>query len=104
MSAYRFTAENFEQEVLKSEKPVLVDFMTDWCGYCKMISPAVEDMAAEREDLKVGKLNVEEEVAIAEKYEIMTYPTLMLFEGGKPVRSIVAPKNKKQLQAFVDGQ
>ena len=97
MKTVILTKDNFEEEVLKSTKPVIVDFMTGWCGYCKMIAPAVDEIAAEREDIKVGKLNVEEALDIAERYQIMTYPTLALFVNGQEVKRTIAPKNKNQV-------
>ena len=75
MAVIKLTTENFEQEVLKSEKTVLVDFYADWCGPCKMMSPVIDEIAEERKDIKVGKLNVDEEMEIAQKFGVMSIPT-----------------------------
>ena len=69
MAIIKLTKDNFEQEVLKSEKPVLVDFYADWCGPCQMLSPIVDEVAEERDDIKVGKINVDEQMELAQKYE-----------------------------------
>lgn len=76
MEIIKLTKDNFEQEVLKSEKPVLVDFYADWCGPCQMLSPIVDEVAEERDDIKVGKINVDEQMELAQKYGVMTIPTL----------------------------
>lgn len=75
MAIIKLTKDNFEQEVLKSEKPVLVDFYADWCGPCQMLSPIVDEVAEERDDIKVGKINVDEQMELAQKYGVMTIPT-----------------------------
>ena len=86
MAVIKLTAQNFEQEVVNSEKPVLVDFYADWCGPCKMMAPVVEEIAEEKEDAKVCKLNIDEEMEIAQKYGVMSIPTLMVFKDGKVVK------------------
>lgn len=79
----KITNDNFEEEVLKSDKPVLLDFWADWCGPCKMMSPIVEELADELEgQVKVGKVNVDEEAALALKYQIMSIPTLVVMKKG----------------------
>ena len=79
----KITNDNFEEEVLKSDKPVLLDFWADWCGPCKMMSPVVEELADELEgQVKVGKVNVDEEAALALKYQIMSIPTLVVMKNG----------------------
>ena len=79
----KITNDNFEEEVLKSDKPVLLDFWADWCGPCKMMSPVVEELADELEgQVKVGKVNVDEEAALALKYQIMSIPTLVVMKKG----------------------
>ncbi|MCH5338669.1 MAG: thioredoxin [Acetatifactor sp.] len=81
---HKFTTENFEEEVLKSDIPVLVDFYADWCGPCKMMAPLVEKIAEEFEGkLKVGKLNTDENMQIAQQYRIVSIPTFMIFREGK---------------------
>ena len=80
MAIIKLTKDNFEQEVLKSEKPVLVDFYADWCGPCQMLSPIVDEVAEERDDIKVGKINVDEQMELAQKYGVMTIPTLLVIK------------------------
>ncbi len=85
---YKFTTENFEEEVLRSELPVLVDFYADWCGPCKMMAPLVEKVAEEFEGkLKVGKLNTDENMQIAQQYRIVSIPTFMVFRNGSAAAS-----------------
>lgn len=92
-----FNDANFEEKVLKSEKPVLVDFYADWCGPCKMMGPLVEEIAKEYGDsVVVGKLNIDENMTTAQSYKVMTIPTLMVFKNGVPVETSigVVPKSK----------
>ena len=97
------TSENFEEEVLKSEKPVLVDFWATWCGPCKMIAPIVEEIAKEHEeDLKVGKVNVDEAADLAIKYDVVSIPTLVLFRNGKVTATIVGYREKEELESFIN--
>lgn len=95
MSVLKITSENFEQEVLQSEKPVLVDFYADWCGPCKMMAPAIEEIAGEVTDVKVGKLNIDSELEIAQKYGVMSIPTLIVFKNGEAVKRDLGAKPKK---------
>ena len=90
------TADNFEEEVLKSDKTVLVDFWAEWCGPCKMLSPVVDQVASENDDIKVAKVNVDDNGDLASEYETMSIPTLIVFRDGKEVnRSVgVIPKAK----------
>ncbi|MEU6412389.1 thioredoxin [Microbispora sp. NPDC046933] len=98
------TAENFDQQVLRSGKPVLVDFWTDWCPPCKMIAPILEEIAAEYGDrLTVAKLNADDHPEIARRYGVMSFPTLNLYQGGEIVRQIVGAKPKRLLLADLDG-
>jgi len=97
--ALHFTDENFQQEVLESDIPVLVDFYADWCGPCKMIAPIIEELAKEYEGkVKIGKINVDEEVKTTEKYRVMSIPTLILFKNGVPVDTVIGAVPKKTLQ------
>ena len=97
MAEITLTQENFEQEVLKSDKPVLVDFWATWCGPCKMLAPIVAEIAEERADIKVGKVNIDEQYDLAMKYHIASIPTLMLFKGGKVVKKTVGYMSKSEL-------
>lgn len=93
-----FTDENFEQEVLKSSKPVLVDFFAVWCGPCQMMSPIIDEIANELEGrVRVGKLNVDEAPKTAEKYNIMSVPTLLYFKEGKLDKTLVGARTKEDI-------
>lgn len=95
----KFTTDNFEAEVLKSDKPVLVDFYADWCGPCKMMAPVVEALATEYEGkVKIGKLNVDQSPNTAGQYGIMSIPTLLFFKNGEVVNKIVGAVPKADLE------
>lgn len=96
MSVLTITNENFEQEVIKSDKPVIVDFWAAWCGPCKMLSPVVDQLAEELEGVKVGKINIDEQMELAEKFNVSSIPCVVAFKNGKEVgRSVgLAPKQK----------
>jgi thioredoxin 1 len=98
MSALKITKDNFETEVLKSDKPVLLDFWASWCGPCKMVGPIVEEVAAETENIaKVGKVNVDEEQELAQAFNVMSIPTLVVMKDGKVVNSVVGVRPKQEL-------
>jgi thioredoxin 1 len=102
MSVVHVTNENFEQEVLNSDLPVLVDFWAEWCGPCRMIGPVVEEIAKDLEGkLKVGKVNVDEAQELAGQYRIMSIPSLLLFKGGEVVTQVVGAMSKDQLLAKI---
>ena len=94
MAVITITKENFAQEVLQSEKPVLLDFWASWCGPCRMLSPIVDEVAEERGDGKVGKVNVDEQPELAGEFGVMSIPTLLVFEQGKLVRQAVGARPK----------
>ncbi len=83
MAVVKLTAENFEQEVMNADQPVLVDFYADWCGPCKMMGPVVEEIAAEEAGVKVCKINIDEEIAVAQRYGVMSIPTFIAFKDGE---------------------
>jgi len=98
-----FTTSDFEERVLKSEIPVLVDFYADWCGPCKMMAPVVEALAGEMEgSVKVGKLNIDENESLAVKYGVMTIPTLAVFKKGELVDKLIGVQPKDKLQTMIE--
>ena len=97
MAVVTITKENFEQEVLQSAKPVLLDFWASWCGPCRMLSPVVDEVAEERTDVKVGKVNVDEQPELAGEFGVMSIPTLLVFEQGKLVRQAVGARPKARV-------
>lgn len=101
MAALKFTTDNFDEEVLKSDKPVLVDFWATWCAPCRMQGPIIEELADERSDIKVGKLDVDENPEIAEKYGVMSIPTLLVIENGEVVHQMVGVQTKQQISDFL---
>ena len=103
MSVVTITESNFEKEVLQSDKPVLLDFWASWCGPCKMLSPVVDQIAEENSSIKVGKVNVDEEMNLASHFNIMSIPTLLVFKNGKMVNQSVGVIPKERILQLVEG-
>ena len=101
MAVVTITKENFEQEVLQSAKPVLLDFWASWCGPCRMLSPVVDEVAEERTDVKVGKVNVDEQPELAAQFGVMSIPTLVVIKNGKVVNQAVGARPKAQILAML---
>ncbi len=103
MSVFTTTKENFDQQVLSSEQPVLVDFWAPWCGYCRRISPAVDQLANEHESrVGIGKVNIDEQPTLAERFEVETIPTLILFKKGETIgEPLIAPTSKAQINDWL---
>ncbi len=98
MAVVKLTTQNFEQEVLKADKPVLVDFYADWCGPCQMMGPVVEEIAGEVSDAKVCKINIDEQMEIAQRYGVMTIPTFAVFKNGEIVKKEIGALPKGVLK------
>ena len=101
MAEITITAANFEKEVLKADKKVVLDFWATWCGPCMMLSPVLEEVAKEREDIIVGKVNVDEEPTLAAQFGIASIPTLMLFQNGRNIDTTIGYRTKEQLLDFI---
>ena len=101
MSAISVNKNNFNQEVLNSDKPVLLDFWASWCGPCRMVSPIVDEIAAERSDIKVGKINVDQEPELAAQFGVMSIPTLVVMKNGKVINQAVGARPKAQILAML---
>ena len=101
MSVIKVNDDTFEQEVLKSNIPVLVDFYADWCGPCKMLSPTVDEVAAENDDIKVVKVNVDESQNVAIKYQVMSIPTLVVIKNGNEINRSVGVIDKAEILSMI---
>lgn len=102
MSVIKLTEQNFETEVLKSDVPVLVDFWAVWCGPCQMQGPIVDELAEEVAGVKFGKLNVDENMSLAQKYRVASIPTLLVFKNGKVAASAIGLQSKEGLKRLLD--
>ena len=101
MSAVVITKENFENEVIKSDKPVLIDFWASWCGPCRMVSPIIDEIADERTDIKVGKVNVDDQQELAAQFNVMSIPTIVVVKDGKAVNQSVGARPKEDILAML---
>ena len=101
MSAMHINKMNFDQEVVASDKPVLLDFWAPWCGPCRMVLPVIEEIAKERSDVKVGKINVDEEPELAREFGVMSIPTLVVMKDGRIVSKSMGAKPKAQILAML---
>ena len=101
MAVIHVTKENFETEVLQSEKKVLIDFWASWCGPCRMVSPIIDEIAEEQDAVKVCKVNVEEQPELAQAFGVMSIPTLAVVEGGKVVEQAVGARPKADILALI---
>ena len=97
MSVITITKENFELEVLKSEKPVLLDFWASWCGPCRMVGPIIDQIAEERDDIKVGKVNVDEQQELAAQFRVSSIPTLVVMKDGQITNQALGARPKNQI-------
>ena len=101
MSALNITKENYEQEVLRAAKPVLLDFWAPWCGPCRMVVPIVEQIAEDREDIVVGKVNVDEQPELASQFGVMSIPTLVVLKDGQVVNQAVGARPWEAIEALL---
>ena len=104
MSVLNITSENYEKEVLKSEKTVLIDFYADWCGPCKIMSPVLDEIAEEMEGkITVGKINVDENQDLAMEYQVMSIPTIVVLKDGKVKKTFIGVTDKEEIKQFLNG-
>lgn len=102
MNVLKITNENYEEEVLKSDKPVLIDFYADWCGPCRMMSPIVDEIAEEMAgEIKVGKVNVDDNQELAMEYGVMSIPTIVIIENGKVKNTLVGVRDKNEIKEML---
>ena len=101
MSVIKISKENFASEVLNSNKPVLLDFYADWCGPCRMVGPIISEIANERNDVKVGKINVDEQPELAAQFQVMSIPMLAVIKNGKLENQVVGYRSKEQIEAML---
>ena len=103
MSDIVFTDQNFEQEVLKSDMPVVVDFWAEWCAPCRIVSPTIDQLGVEyKGKVKVGKMNVDENPDVPSTYGVMSIPTILIFKGGQPVKTLIGAQGKENYQSAIN--
>ena len=101
MSVINLTTENFEEEVLNAKEPVVVDFWATWCGPCQTLGPVVDELAQELTDVKVGKVNVDEQMVLAREYKVMSIPTFLVFKDGKVAERTLGVQEKSELEQLI---
>lgn len=101
MAVLTITKDNFQSEVMQSDKPVLLDFWASWCGPCRMVSPTIDEIASERDDIKVGKINVDEQPELAGAFQVMSIPTLVVMKGGKIANRAMGARPKAQILSLL---
>ena len=101
MSAISINKHNFQEEILNSDKNVLIDFFADWCGPCQRVSPVIDEIARENPDIKVGKINVDEQPQLAAHFGIVSIPTVKVFRGGQCTASLVGLRSQAELEALI---
>ena len=101
MSVINLTTEKFEEEVLNAKEPVLVDFWATWCGPCQTLGPVVDELAQELTDVKVGKVNVDEQMVLAREYKVMSIPTFLVFKDGKVAERTLGVQEKSELEQLI---
>ena len=101
MSVINITRNNFQNEIITSDKPVLLDFWAPWCGPCRMVGPILEEIAGERSDIKIGKINVDEQPELASQFRVMSIPTLIVIKDGKIVNQSMGAKPKNAILAML---
>ena len=102
MATVEITSENFEAEVLNSDKPVLLDFWATWCGPCRMVAPFIAELSDERPDVKFGKVNTDEQPQLAQRFGISSIPTLIVFNGGNPVAKAIGARPKEDIAQLLE--
>lgn len=101
MSVLKLTKNNYEEEVLNSEKPVLIDFWANWCMPCRMLSPIIDEISEKREDVKICKINIDEEMELAQKFQVMSIPTLVYIKNGKEEKRVVGVRPKEEIEEIM---
>jgi len=96
------TDNNFDAEVTEASGPVLVDFWAPWCGPCRMVAPVLEEIAKEREDLRIVKLDIDENPQTAQRFGVLSIPTMIMFKGGSPVKTVIGAQPKRRLEAELE--